>query len=351
MDNADSEKLQKTVTKSKVQQRWRRDLHEVTRTCEQESRRSTASNLSQMSCWNRAFAMQGLFFVCLDGFNAATRVDYIGELREFGEVVLAHVPVGPKNALDWQKGIWVGKDGSNDTHIVLLWDKGGMATTRSVRNLVEPGCWDMAVFRSRGPPRSWDTLTAFAAENVHEEGARTIREQGSTAEIGGRKLNAAGRSLTAFHAACGKTEGCGGCWHTLQCQTKRKNGSAKSRRMSPLDSANPLTTLQEVVRKLHLKQRQKKFLSRRSWEERPGSSSSASATPCALEPSTAMRGKTKLAEETGEGPPEKRAKTRVQAKRPLTDEEAREEEETLKKIQELAANIVALNSEERMMRR
>ena len=68
--------------------------------------------------------------------------------------------------------------------------------------------------------------------------------------------------------------------------------------------------------------------------------------PSALEPSTATRGETRPAEKKGEGSPEKRARTRVQTKRPLTDEEAREEEETLKKIQKLVASIVALSPEE-----
>ena len=57
------------------------------------------------------------------GFKTATGVDYIGELHEIGEIVFAHVPVGPKNALDWQNGIGAGKDGSNDAHIVLLQDE------------------------------------------------------------------------------------------------------------------------------------------------------------------------------------------------------------------------------------
>ena len=122
-----------------------------------------------------------------------------------------------------------------------------MITTRSVRKLVLPGCWDVGVFKSIGSPRPFDTLAASAAEDVDEEGARSSRKPEPELDERSRKLNAAGRTLAAFHAAMGRTEGCGGCWrstgkHTPQCQARRREWEQRTQEEEPVRFTGPAST-------------------------------------------------------------------------------------------------------------
>ena len=76
-------------------------------------------------------------------FYRAMGGPYRGKLVEFGETVLTHLPeVGkgsgnpaPKLADRWKSGVWLGKSGLTDEHLVRTDD--GVVYARSVRRLAE----------------------------------------------------------------------------------------------------------------------------------------------------------------------------------------------------------------------
>ena len=101
---------------------------------------------------------------------------YRGKLVEFGETVLAHLPVGkgsghpaPGLADRWKSGVWPGKSDLTDEHLVRTDD--GVVYARSVRRLAE-NSWSeenlKAVVETAQKPRSMTTDDASDPRVVPE---------------------------------------------------------------------------------------------------------------------------------------------------------------------------------------
>ena len=85
------------------------------------------------SCWiyNRFVVTAGS-----TAFERSTDRMYTGKLAMFGECVLGFLKTDRKAAARWQKGIWLGKSLTNDTHIIAQGNN--VFVTRSTRRLPTP---------------------------------------------------------------------------------------------------------------------------------------------------------------------------------------------------------------------
>ena len=83
-------------------------------------------------------------------YELATNSKYVGQVCEFGEIVLGYLKPHSKGSPTWLRGVWLGKVHTNDAHIVAL--QTGIFVTRSVRRLAPPDNWNADMVKNLDKP-------------------------------------------------------------------------------------------------------------------------------------------------------------------------------------------------------
>ena len=163
--------------------------------------------------------------------------DYSSPVLEFGETILARTPgQRTQNKLDsnWSSGIWLGRSGLSDEHIVCL--EGKVLSCRTVRRTTAEQRWQLdqlkkiqssynKVIMDQIKSNKEDmryvhpdlelskTLAAENEKNMKKKPASDSQREEETDTKVDKRMSQASRTLAEFHMDCGHTPGCRACMY------------------------------------------------------------------------------------------------------------------------------------------
>ena len=129
----------------------------------------------------------------------------------------------PKLEARWQRGLWLGRRGDSDEHLVGAVD--GVKAGRSCKQLEEANAVEM-LNEMRWTP--WNQHATDTQEESVPVKPKPLTQPGTGQEHPANRRKAA-KELHAFHAKCGRTTGCSACMygpdgrsHSMACRARRR---------------------------------------------------------------------------------------------------------------------------------